>query len=207
MKNKTIILFFAASLVAAVWACKKDAGKDPKAPDLSQLKSDPTNPTVLALTVGQQILDSISNTMSRQLQAALAEGGVAQAMQYCQMGMYPLIEQLSAQHNVMLRRTSMKPRNPNNVVTVQDMPGYRSLVDQLSVTNEIRPVVRKEDNFKAVLHSPILMKEFCLQCHGRVNMEIREADYALIKEQYPKDGATGYRVGDLRGMWTVYFRE
>jgi hypothetical protein len=52
---------------------------------------------------------------------------------------------------------------------------------------------------------PILVQERCLTCHGdreRLAPGVRE----LLAARYPLDQATGYRVGDLRGMISVRIR-
>ncbi|WP_155800999.1 hypothetical protein [Pontibacter sp. BAB1700] len=38
-----------------------------------------------------------------------------------------------------------------------------------------------------------------------MGQDVSETDYALIKEKYTQDQATGYRKGDLMGMWELTF--
>lgn len=48
----------------------------------------------------------------------------------------------------------------------------------------------------------IVTREMCLQCHG----DLQTVDLELWKQiriAYPYDKATGYKVGDLRGMFVV----
>jgi hypothetical protein len=47
----------------------------------------------------------------------------------------------------------------------------------------------------------------CLQCHGQPGTDINEATMAQIKNLYPEDHATGYKLGDVRGLWKVTFKE
>lgn len=55
-------------------------------------------------------------------------------------------------------------------------------------------------------YAPILLAApVCLQCHGRPEKDIAPATMAAIKKLYPEDKATGFQLGDLRGLWRVTF--
>ncbi len=45
--------------------------------------------------------------------------------------------------------------------------------------------------------------ELCLACHGS---ELGEPVKAVLAKHYPDDRATGFRVGDLRGAFTLIQR-
>jgi hypothetical protein len=47
---------------------------------------------------------------------------------------------------------------------------------------------------------PIVMQPLCVTCHGE---EIAEPLRQRIAELYPEDRATGFRVGELRGLFWV----
>ncbi len=53
--------------------------------------------------------------------------------------------------------------------------------------------------------------EICavLEVHGQghTSNDILPEHVALIKELYPNDQATGYKVNQLRGMWSVVFNK
>jgi hypothetical protein len=44
-----------------------------------------------------------------------------------------------------------------------------------------------------------------LNCHGVIGKNIDSTVYKTIKDFYPNDAATGYKLGDLRGMWSIKF--
>jgi hypothetical protein len=49
---------------------------------------------------------------------------------------------------------------------------------------------------------PIYNQPLCLTCHGEtIDPELR----ARIRDLYPRDRATGFRDGDLRGVFWVEF--
>src|SRR5690606_8583150 len=49
---------------------------------------------------------------------------------------------------------------------------------------------------------PIVVQARCLACHGE-RERLAPTVRSLLDERYPNDEATGYRVGDLRGMVSV----
>ncbi len=51
----------------------------------------------------------------------------------------------------------------------------------------------------------MLGNPLCLQCHGTPNQDIAPETLAAIQKLYPGDKATGFKLGDLRGLWRVTF--
>ena len=51
---------------------------------------------------------------------------------------------------------------------------------------------------------PIVMQPMCLTCHGE---SLAPEIAARISEVYPDDQATGFKVGDFRGVFWVEFPE
>ena len=49
---------------------------------------------------------------------------------------------------------------------------------------------------------PIIVQPLCLSCHGNV-LAPEVANH--IEEAYPDDQATGFEIGDLRGVYWVAF--
>ena len=52
-------------------------------------------------------------------------------------------------------------------------------------------------------YGPIVTLEPCTKCNGTVGGDITKADRALISGRYPGDLATGFKPGDLRGIWSL----
>ena len=60
--------------------------------------------------------------------------------------------------------------------------------------------VEGKDVFRYMKAIPVV--EPCLTCHGDAE-EMDPAVIEAIREMYPEDAATGYDVGDLRGLIRV----
>lgn len=63
---------------------------------------------------GTDIATTSFFALSGKLKAALEQGGVPNALEYCKISAYPLIDSLSELHHATIRRTSLKLRNSNN---------------------------------------------------------------------------------------------
>ncbi|MCB2406390.1 c-type heme family protein [Hymenobacter lucidus] len=144
--------------------------------------------------------DSLTGQADRELRRRLAEqlqaGGVAAALSYCRPESYASTDTLARILLAAPRRFSTRPRNPRNQRAIS--------------TDEIRPdTVRRIERPTAdvfIYQRPIVLADAqCLRCHGAVGKDITAADYTLIKQKYPTDMATGYRLGDAMGVWRVSF--
>jgi hypothetical protein len=54
-------------------------------------------------------------------------------------------------------------------------------------------------------YAPIIVQKKCLTCHGEVGVDVTKKSDSIIESYYPKDLATGFKEGDLRGIWSITF--
>lgn len=155
---------------------------------------------------GKAIAGATFTALSTKLQAALQEGGVANAIGYCQLNAFPLVDSLSEVHGAEIRRTSLKVRNPEDTPTAAERTVLETYAAQDAAGEQLAPMVQALENQQVAFFAPIRTNAFCLQCHGVPGETISPTDYELIKEYYPKDEAIGYQDGDLRGMWSIRFK-
>ena len=69
----------------------------------------------------------------------------------------------------------------------------------------LNPVIFLLDSGKATYFAPLLMDNVCLKCHGEPGKTMDQEVADAIKEIYPNDKATGYKLGEVRGMWHIVF--
>jgi len=56
-------------------------------------------------------------------------------------------------------------------------------------------VVEMSDHYR--VYKPLVMKQPCMACHGdNISKDIQE----MTAKLYPKDMATGFKLGELRGV-------
>ena len=137
----------------------------------------------------------------RDLLAALADGladGPAAAIDACRVRAPEIAAALSGD-DVRVGRTSNRLRNPGNTGPDWAKP----LLDAYLADDSDRTpkLVRLADERYGYVE-PIEAAPLCLSCHGET---LAPAVATRIAEAYPDDRATGYRAGDLRGIFWVEF--
>lgn len=195
-KRLMIPMFFGIVLTAGLMSCT-EVNKKAEDLDRQELESQ-------FLEKGASITAATFQTMSANLKNALTEGGVPSAIKYCNANVDSLMEDLSKVHQVDIRRTSDRVRNPLNTGTVGEMEVVRRYQSNLKENKLPEPLVEVADN-KVHYYAPIILMENCLKCHGRKDQDIVEDDYAIIKGYYPEDQAYGFQIGELRGIWSLEF--
>ncbi|SET89604.1 c-type heme family protein [Hymenobacter actinosclerus] len=145
--------------------------------------------------------DSLTRTAERELRQVLAEklaaGGVAAALPFCHPEQLPRTDSLAKTLQATLSRVSNRPRNPAHQATLS--------AAELNPADTARQVARLNQEVFTYQRPLVLNDQLCLRCHGEVGKDIAAADYALIKQQYPQDQATGYQQGQAMGAWRASF--
>lgn len=122
------------------------------------------------------------------------DGGTAGAIGVCKDEAPKIAQTVAREKGVMIGRTSVKLRNPANaapswaVGVLNDQPA------------EPRLAANTDGSLGVTL--PIKLAANCLACHGSLET-IEPAVKAALAAKYPKDQATGFKQGDLRGWFWV----
>ena len=161
----------------------------------------------LLLARGKAITQEAFQLLSSNLKQALLRGGVSEALPYCSLQAGPLTRQVAKTNDVVLRRVSHEPRNPKNRADETEAALLKRFGKELADSKPPQPVVVRGDSGQAVYFAPIVLNNpLCLKCHGQPGTDIGAANLATIRELYPQDKATGFKLGELRGMWRVDFK-
>ncbi|NVO83992.1 c-type heme family protein [Hymenobacter terrestris] len=143
--------------------------------------------------------DSLTGRAERELRQVLADklaaGGVAAALPFCRPERLPRTDSLAKAMQATLTRVSNRPRNPLSQATLS--------AAELNPADTARQVARPSQEVFTYQRPLVLNDQLCLRCHGEVGKDITAADYALIRQQYPQDQATGYQQGQAMGVWRV----
>jgi uncharacterized protein (TIGR01244 family) len=153
----------------------------------------------------KQRAESARSAMFARLFAALGEAmarpgpdgqplGPAGAISVCKEQAPQIAQAVARERGVMIGRTSDRLRNPANVAPAWATP--------LLAGNPAEPRLSSNPDGSLGVTLPIKLAANCLACHGdpgTIDPKVRTA----LASMYPKDSATGYKEGDLRGWFWV----
>lgn len=157
---------------------------------------------------GAMIASSSQKALGSQLKKAMLEGGVSNAIKYCNVNAYSLIDSLEESYGVTIKRATHKIRNPEDAPDKHEKDILRTYLDQMDTDETLDPMVKSISDKKMLYAKPIMLnKPLCLNCHGQVGQELSKKDFALLQEKYPNDSAYNHKLGDLRGIWSIKFTQ
>ena len=160
------------------------------------------------LQAAQKMGDTISAAAQEALKAALMrslkEGGVLQAVSFCNINALSIIQEVSSKSGVEVMRVTDHPRNQKNQLDSLENLIYEAYQYSHENNLEIEPSVIKESEEVLLYTKPITIKGgLCLNCHGEIGTQVSETNYDSIWSMYPDDQAINYKLNDLRGMWVI----
>ena len=143
---------------------------------------------------GDSLTATADTLLRRTLARELAAGGVAQAAAFCRPETYRAVDSLAGVLKAVAHRVSERPRNPASSAPL--------LAEEMS-PDTVRTIKRLSQEVFFYQRPIVLNNQLCLRCHGEVGKDISAADYAIIKQKYPQDKATGYQLGQPMGAWQL----
>lgn len=154
-----------------------------------------------------QILPLLHQTFRRlltRLMQAIRQDGIPGGLTTCSQIALPLTASIGKRKGLKISRVSHRPRNPLNSASPLERRLIEAYAQRLRSKLPLLPVFLASPQGQKRMYSPILLPlPTCLQCHGRPQSDIQPAHLSLIQKLYPHDQATGFSLGDLRGLWKV----
>jgi hypothetical protein len=174
---------------------------------------DPAAPEAAAIRqAGEAASAIIATRLVTELTAALGTGGPEKAVDVCHTKALPLtneplpdLPQVTA-----VKRTSLRLRNPANAPDVAERAALDH-VAALIAAGQPAPAILVQRLESAGttpewrLYRSVGVQAACLACHGAPGAQSPSLR-ALLRERYPQDTATGYAVGDWRGLIRITVR-
>ena len=155
------------------------------------------------LQKGDTITALVQKVLLANVMTAMKTGGPVNAVSFCNVHAIPLTDSMAVEYNCIIQRVSDKYRNQANKLSEADA----DILAKMSSFNPMKPVLVSE-NGRMVYYKPIkIAMPACLKCHGSLGKEIDSKTLEIINQKYPNDLATGYKEGDLRGLWKITFLE
>jgi hypothetical protein len=183
----------AAAVAMALGVALAACGRSPR-------QLDPV-PAELAprVSVAEAAADDLRTTLSTRLARAIGESGPEGGIDVCSREARALTAEVSKRHQVEIGRTSTRLRNPANAAR----PWLTGYLEQTSGKKaaDVSPAVFDLDNRLGVVQ-PLATLPLCTSCHGPAE-NLSAPIKAVLERSYPEDRATGFAVGDLRGVLWV----
>ena len=209
MLDNKISFFYVLMFSLLVWSCTSD-----KRVDNNAVREELKNREIKKITeaeivnkvheIGNAIVTEAKKTLGKNLKEAITDGGVENAISFCNTAAMPLVDSLSKTLGAEIRRVSTKARNAHdlpNALEKQLLEAYEfQMNDSVPLQVNVQPIEEEQYLFT----SPIFIDNaLCLSCHGTLDNGLAQSTKEFILEKYPMDKATGYQLGDFRGMWSI----
>jgi hypothetical protein len=151
------------------------------------------------MKTGQEASQALIQGLGAQLRAALQAAGPESAMHICQQAAGLTTKAIGENFDgVSVRRTTLKPRNPGNAPDEID----KKVLNLLATADEIPNEHIEWTGETGRYYKPLIIQEVCLKCHGD-SSTFSPGLKNKLKSLYPDDLATGYGLGELRGVIRV----
>ena len=166
---------------------------------------------VSAASEEQMILESkqsikrFAKQLKNKLEQGMKTGGPAKAIHICNTAAEEISKQVSGQFGWKIARTSLKVRNSNNKPDEWEkkvLQGFQQQMKEGVAVNQLEFAELMENAKPPVFRymKAIPTQGICLSCHGdKLSTDVVDKLHQL----YPNDHATGFKVGDIRGAFTI----
>ena len=156
------------------------------------------------MRTGDRIVAETFDTLRKSLLTAVQRQGFEEAIDFCSEKASALTSLYG--DTVMVRRTSLRYRNPGNKPDSLETHVLEAWEREVSAGHKpVTSVFRDEG--RVHYFKPITMQALCVNCHGSPGKDIQPPTLTAIRKQYPGDKAIGFKEGDLRGSWHLIFLE
>lgn len=158
-----------------------------------------------AMVWGDSITKEAQLQLISSLQNAITESGIVGAIDFCNVRALPILQEVSNNHQVEIRRVSNRYRNPADLPDEAEKPLLEAYEYTAESGGKSDPNIQKIEDGEVFLYTKaiVIPGGFCLSCHGEPGKEIDENTLKKLEELYPQDKAKNHKIGGLRGMWSV----
>lgn len=151
------------------------------------------------------IVKEYGGKLQGELKAALESGGPVAAITVCHERSPAIAAELSAKTGWHVARTSLKVRNPASAPNGWEQDVMHDFERRIAAGEPVADLARAEmvEEGGAKLFrfaKAIPTAEVCLTCHGS---NLAPETQAALTRLYPADTATGFKLGDMRGIFTL----
>lgn len=207
MSKLTFVSILITLLGVVIYSCD-NSSKEEGSGEETELEETKKTPLTLDdyQDLGDSIVMSTQQALLMELKTAMDSFGAPGAVEYCNLNALNIVQTQMEAFDVSIKRSSLKVRNPldapkeNEKIVLEE---WQFMHDQ---RDDLIPFAEYLADNRVAYYSPIFLgAPLCQNCHGNPASDITPETLAKIDELYPQDEATGYDLGDFRGIWIVEF--
>lgn len=151
------------------------------------------------------LIQAFGGRMLKELQEAMQSGGPANAIKVCNTSAPGIAKEESAKSGWKIGRTALRIRNTANAPDEFERKTLEEFAAKAAGGADLATLARAEvvtENGKKAFRfiKAIPLGDRCIDCHGS---DIKPELKAVLAQHYPQDTATGFKIGDLRGVFTL----
>ncbi|MFK5971843.1 MAG: DUF3365 domain-containing protein [Flavobacteriaceae bacterium] len=197
-------------LIFVLGSCKTDKKSDHKSVETSsenelvEGREMETQKNFAAIGLGYALATKAQ--LGKNLMKAIQEKGTVGAIGFCTINALKLTDSMAVLKKAVIKRVSDKPRNPDNQAKEDELDYISSFKKIMEAGDMAQPIVKRNKG-EVAFYAPIITNAMCLQCHGKPNEQIEPATLKALKDLYPSDKAIGYDMNEVRGIWSIHFKE
>ncbi len=152
---------------------------------------------------GNEVSNLTQSVLLANVGSAMKQGGPVNALEFCNLNASTIVDSLNAANNCNINRVSTKNRNPENYLRTKN---DNAMWVHFAKFNTSDTVISEGKTL--IYYKPIrTAMPACLKCHGKPGSDIEKKTVEKLKELYPSDLATGYKLNDFRGLWKIEFND
>lgn len=154
----------------------------------------------------KKITKAFATELKTTLMSAVAKGGLSAGVEVCQE-QAPEIAKKHSSHGWHISRTSLKTRNAENAPNIEEIAILQDFAKRIANGEAAKAVTYSnlnEQSGEYQFMKAIPTGQVCLACHGE---NIANDLQQKINMHYPKDTATGFKLGELRGAFSLKYKK
>lgn len=185
------------------WGCRTSSSGHDSGKTASQAQVPVEKPqqldSIAFVALGDSLTTARQQVLLQRLLQASEKEGWGGAVRYC----YHAAETLAFYQggNLSLQRIAERYRNPKD--QLKDSLD-RAAFAYFQETGAKTPIVWQTNSAWYYYRPIYIIMPTCLKCHGSKE-DLDALALTEIRKHYPNDKATGFQMGDLRGLWKMAY--
>jgi hypothetical protein len=147
----------------------------------------------------KKLSNDLKSSLLKNLTEKISKDGVENAIEFCHLNVKPIAKNAADKRtaNFEFGRTSHKIRNTDNKPKEWMLSYLKQFEGKTKFDASKDTIIHLDENKKRIYLEPLFMEAKCLFCHGE---NVDQKIINKIKQIYPDDKATGFKLGEFRGF-------